>query len=326
MSQKISKEALFNEIKGSLFEFLVSKKLASLNQEELQFLTTIDQNYLKVLGQQDQLVRQYYPEMLAFLSTSADLTVEKLKTYFNEIPRTPRLRGKFSQSALSQDFSEADILVETSQGPKALSLKLNKMNSFVNTKSGGIKSFFLTYFSFLSDDYQESFNQFVDLEFERLGHELHALNDWEYPGHFSFWVSQGKSELPGELNESERDCLKTFYARVASQMHEILSLALNQDKEKFINSLAPLLGFSHPDILQVICFHQFKTQGSSTVEIHSYSDVIPHLQDIKILEFHQTSSVEIKIGSLDLQIRVKPMNKFTTTAIKINCSVRAKQS
>ena len=112
MSQKISKEALFNEIKGSLFEFLVSKKLASLNQEELQFLTTIDQNYLKVLGQQDQLVRQFYPEMLSFLFASADLTVEKLSSYFNEIPRAPRLRGKFSQSALSQDFSEADILMK----------------------------------------------------------------------------------------------------------------------------------------------------------------------------------------------------------------------
>ena len=324
MSQKISKEALFNEIKGSLFEFLVARKLASLNQEELVFLKTIDQNYLKVLGQQDQLVRQFYPEMLPFLNSSAELTVKNLINYLNELPRAPILKGKFSQSAMAFDFTEADLIIETTHGPRPLSMKLNKMNSFVNTKSGGIKSFYVTYFPFLSPTLQDEFNQFVDMEFERMAVELHALNDWHYPGNFSLWIRSGKSELPGELNEVERDCLKRYYARIAQRMHQILSLAQSQDHEAFARSLAPLLGFSHPELLQVICFHLFKTQGESKIEIISFDDVKSYLIASHIMDFNETSSVEIVMGPIELQIRVKPMNKFTTTAIKINCSVKTK--
>jgi hypothetical protein len=324
MSQKNSKEALFNEIKGSLFEFLVARKLASLNQEELVFLNSIDKNYLKVLGQQDQLVRQFYPEMLSFLNSSAEVTVKELINYLKEIPRAPILKGKFSQSAMAYDFTEADLIIETTYGPRPLSLKLNKMNSFVNTKSGGIKSFYLTYFSFLSSLHQDEFNKFVDIEFERMSVELHDLNDWDYPGNFSHWIQKGKSELPGELNEVERDCLKKYYARIAQKMHQILSLAQSQDHEAFARSLAPLLGFSHPELLQVICFHLFKTQGDSKIEIISFDDIQSQLINSKIMDFNDTASVDIVMGPIELQIRVKPMNKFTTTAIKVNCAVKSK--
>jgi hypothetical protein len=326
MSEKISKEALFNEIKGSLFEFLVAKRLASLNHQELQFLQSIDQNYLKVLGQQDQLVRQYYPEMINFLSSSAAAVVEKMIKHFGEIPSSPKLKGKLTQSSLEDDFSDPDLMVEVSGRSLPISLKLNKAHSFVNTKSGGIKSFFSNYFAFISPSFQENFNQFVDQEFNRLALDLHALNDWDYPGDFSFWVHSGKSELPGELDEKERDCLKAFYARIAFKMHDILTSAFLKDHQSFLEALPPLMGFSHPDLIQVICYHQFKTQGEASVEIHSLNEIRPLRSETYIKDFRQTSSVELVVGEIDLQIRVKPMNKFTTTAIKINCSLKPRRS
>ena len=321
MSQNLAnKEALFNEVKGSLFEYLMARRLSKLAGRELEFLESLDKNYLNVLSQQDRMVRQFYPEMLLFLDQVSEMSANHLVEYLGEIPLLPELRGKF------ETLSEADLLLSYSKGEIPLSLKLNKKNSFVNTKSGGIKSFFTHYFSFLALRIQEEFNRLVDQEYNRMAHELHALNDMDYSGSFSAWVSKGKSELPGELEPLERVVLKSFYARIATKMHEILSNAKKAHTSAFISALPRLMGFSNPNILQLICFHDFKSGGSGTVAIHAYSEVKSVLDSVVIQPFNQTSSVELSLGDWSLQIRVKPMNKFTTTAIKINCSVRFKPS
>jgi hypothetical protein len=108
-------------------------------------------------------------------------------------------------------------------------------------------------------------------------------------------------------------------------MHLILSQAKEKDPESFVSSLAPLMGFSSKDILQVIFFHEFPEHEAHSLDIHSYQDLAQELSAVTIKEFAEVSSVEVGVGSWDLQIRVKPMNKFTTTAIKINCSVRTKR-
>jgi hypothetical protein len=46
----INKEALFNEIKGSLFEYLVARNLASYSGIEGSFLKSLDVNYLNLLS------------------------------------------------------------------------------------------------------------------------------------------------------------------------------------------------------------------------------------------------------------------------------------
>jgi hypothetical protein len=155
--------------------------------------------------------------------------------------------------------------------------------------------------------------------------ELHALNDMEYSGNYTSWVKSGKSELPGELTTEERGILKAFYARIAVEIHRILSDAQKLSPKEFSASLPALMGFSTPEILQLVYFHDFKSQGAGSVAIHSYAEVMKWLNNAVILPFAQTSSVEISLGDWALQIRVKPMNKFTTTAIKINCSVKFKQ-
>jgi hypothetical protein len=326
MSQdQTKKEALFNEVKGSLFEYLMGREIALLSNEELKFLDSIDRNYLHVLSQQDRMVRQFYPEMLPFLKNSTRTSVTALTEYLKETPTNPRLMGKFSNSSIGHNTYEADLLIETSKGVLPLSLKLNKKNAFVNTKSGGIKSFFTSYFSNANQKIQLSFNQMVDYEFNRMSHELHAMNDLEYNGDFNNWIKAGKSELPGELNREERNVLKAFYARIAKEMHSILSELYRLGPEAFRADLPALLGFSDQQIIQLICFHDFKSSTAGEVKIHSYEEVIKHLATLVINDFAEISSVEMISSNWSLQIRVKPMNKFTTTAIKINCSVKFKQ-
>jgi hypothetical protein len=319
------KEALFNEVKGSLFEYLVAKEIAVAGNDELSFQRSLDKNYLTVLSQQDRMVRQFYPEMLPFLNQAASLTSKKLIHYLNEVPTAPRVVGKFSNSPLSEELFEADMVVSLTKNSLPVSLKLNKKNAFVNTKSGGIKSFFSQYFSFLDSSVQKNFNQFVDMEFNRMVLELHALHDLEYPGHFNNWVKHGLSELPGELDQESRQILKSYYARIALKMHHIFQEAIKSNAESFKQSLPTLMGFGKENILQVICFHEFPDTNEPTIDIHGFSEVMSQMDQVMIRPFTMISSVEFEIGSWALQVRVKPMNKFTTTAVKINCSVKVKR-
>jgi hypothetical protein len=303
----------------------VAKELSVLGRYELSFQHSLDKNYLHVLSQQDRMIRQFYPEMLSFLLESAKDVSKYLLHYLSEMPSSSKVVGKFSQQGVTSDLHEADLILGLKTGPILVSLKLNKKSSFVNTKSGGVKSFFLHYFPFIDSQVQEEFNQFVDLEFQRMAFELHSLHELDYPGHFHHWVSQGLSELPGDLPLDSRKVLKAYYGRIAQRMHEILSDALSQSRSSFEKSLPSLLGFGRGDILQVIFFHEFSLTQKGEVEIHSMKDLLTELPKVRILEFGSISSVELEIGKWSLQIRVKPMNKFTTTAIKINCSIRVKK-
>lgn len=326
MSQdQTKKEALFNEVKGSLFEYLVAKEIAKKGEEELSFQSSLDRNYLNVLSQQDRMVRQFYPEMLPFLSKVSSLTANTLMESLKEVPKNPKVVGKFSNSTLAQELFEADLVVSTTKGELPISLKLNKKNAFVNTKSGGIKSFFTQYFSFLETVIQQKFNLFVDLEFNRMAYEVHALYELDYPGNFDLWVKKGFSELPGELNPEAREILKAYYARIAQEMHNILTDGYKHNPEAFKTSLPALMGFGSHEILQVICFHEFPSDENAVIDIHSYQEVESELSKLALKPFNNISSVEVEMGSWSLHIRVKPMNKFTTTAIKINCSVRVKR-
>jgi hypothetical protein len=320
------KEALFNEVKGSLFEYLVAKEVAMKGTAELTFQQSLDRNYLTVLSQQDRMVRQFYPEMLPFLNSVSKLTCSALIDYLKEIPESPRVVGKFSNSSISEELQEADLVVNLQDRILPVSLKLNKKNAFVNTKSGGVKSFFTQYFPFIDSAVQNKFNQLVDLEFNRMAYELHALHDLEYPGHFKLWVKKGFSELPGELDSESRAILKAYYARIAEDMYRIFEEAFLANPEAFRASLPALMGFGKESILQVICFHEFPDALDPLIEIHSYPDVQAELHKTKVKPFTSISSVEFDIGNWALQVRVKPMNKFTTTAIKINCSVKVKRS
>jgi hypothetical protein len=325
MQGQVKKEALFNEVKGSLFEYLVASELAKTGKIELDFQRSIDRNYLNVLSQQDRMVRQFYPEMLPFLQEASKRAVKSILDFLGEVPVSLKLVGKFSNSPAHQEIHEADLLLGTNSGDLPLSLKLNKKHAFVNTKSGGIKSFFFQYFPFILPELQEDFNRFVDREFTRMASELHQIHDIEYSGDFQLWIGLGLSELPGELDPPSRSILKNYYARIAKRMHEIFKLMINDQPEAFQSALPTLLGFSSPSIIQVIYFHTFPEDQESVIDIHNWNELSHELKKVQLKEFGEISSVEFQIGNWDLQVRVKPMNKFTTTAMKINCSVKVKR-
>jgi hypothetical protein len=67
-----------------------------------------------------------------------------------------------------------------------------------------------------------------------------------------------------------------------------------------------------------------KSDGEPYLHIHELASHA--LGSARLLPFENVSSVELDIEGDLLQIRVKPMNKFTTTAIKINCSVKFKKA
>jgi|SRR5690606_321571 len=323
MSGQINKEALFNEVKGSLFEYLVAHKLAQSSNIEIDFIQNIDKNYLTVLGQQDRMVRQFYPEMGTFLNEASLDCHEKIVSKYGKVWVDIKLLGKLTNSQLQDDFKETDLLLTSKTGEQTLlSLKLNKKNSFVNTKSAGVRSFLTHYFPFLDHSLQNEFSKVIDLEFVAMSDALHRLHDLEYSGSFHQWVGAGLSELPGDLPEADREVLKKYYAKIARKLHEILVDALFIHRELFIKSLFPLMGFSDSRIVQVICFHDFKSKGESLVEIHDFNDVSD--SQIIIREFKETASIEVESSLWVLQIRIKPMNKFTTTAMKVNCSVKFK--
>lgn len=327
MSQdQTKKEALFNEVKGSLFEFLVARELARVSFQEEEFLQSLDKNYLNVLTQQDRMVRQFYPEMTDFLNVVSIASAKKLIEHLGFAPKKPKLLGKLVNSGTNSEWHEADLLLDGKSGTLPVSLKLNKKSAFVNTKSGGIKSFFSQYFSFLPLSVQSKFNQLVDMEFNRMAIDLHAFHQMEYEGNFHAWVRRGFSELPGELGPEEREILKRYYARIASELHNHLSSGVKSHPKEFAESLYPLLGFSSPEIMQLICFHDFKNKSFvPEIDIHSFSEVESSLKNLTLEPFGNISSVEFTLGDWNLQVRIKPMNKFTTTAIKMNCSVKVKR-
>lgn len=319
------KEALFNEVKGSLFEYLVARELAIAGRDELSFQKSLDKNYLTVLAQQDRMVRQFYPEMFKFLTSAGKASGKALLEYYKEAPTKVKVVGKFSNSIQAEDLHEADLVLNFGEKISPVSLKLNKKNAFVNTKSGGIKSFFKSYFSYIDPEIQEKFNSFVDFEFNRMANDLHSHHDMIFDGNWSKWVKTGLSELPGELDQESRLILKNYYARIAKEMHKTFETIYKNHPAEFKSSLPALIGFGSHDILQLIYFHDFP-ELNGQIDIHSYDDLRSELDHLVIKPFDDVSSVEFSIGRWDLQVRVKPMNKFTTTAIKINCSVRVKRS
>jgi len=322
LKKDINKEALFNEIKGSLFEFLVARNMAVICDREGDFLTSIHSSYLNVLSKQDFMMRSFYAEMASFLQRSSLETAQFILKNLSEKPSAIRLQGKISEEPEEANFGEADILLFHENKITPLSLKLTKKNSYINTKSAGVRSFFRSYFPFIDEQVQDQFNEKVDFEFNQLAFDLHTMNDLVFDGSFKQWVAAGKSELPGELTIEEREVLKKYYSRLSFFLYEELDKALRKNAELFLDSCLKLMGFQSQEIIQIICFHDFFQGKENEIFFNSIKNMSLKSNDISLKKFQHTASVDIKLSSVDLQIRIKPMNKFTTTAMKVNCAVR----
>lgn len=318
------KEAIFNEIKGSLFEYLTAREIARLNNCELSFLKNLPDHYQQVLEQQDHMTREMYPELVGHLPAWAHSTASEFLKHITFDWKEISLTGQLIHTDVGSKNAEADFILHGLADHK-VSLKLNKKAGSVNTKSGGIKSFFITYFSSpISEELQNNFNQFVDSEFSVLRFELMEIAGLKTETTWVEWRKAGLSELPGELPQDMRERLHSFYARVSCELRIGLEKISIQYPATFQDGLLQLCGFGEKEMTQVICFHDI--HGAHPIEVkvlvHSEQDLKQRISRYSWRKTPNTASVELQLDEWILQIRIKPMNKFTTTAIKMNCSLR----
>ncbi|MBY0515494.1 MAG: hypothetical protein K2P81_01200 [Bacteriovoracaceae bacterium] len=311
-----NKEALFNEIKGSLFEYLCAYEVAKISKIEASFLKNLPQTYQRVLEQQDHMTRELYPELVSFLPLWSKQVALKITQVYKA-----QIKNVTLTAQLQSVHHEADFLINE----KPVSLKLNKLHGSVNTKSGGIKSFLTQYFEAPQvSDWQQSYNQLVDAEFAIMRSTLHEMAGLEEDDSWQNWRMKGLSELPGELPLEMREVMHSFYARLASELDLVLKKISSSYPQVFSLGLARLCGFGERELLQVICFHEINGKNPEKVEVraHDMQMVEEKIAKMSWRDFQNTASCEINLGDWPMQIRIKPMNKFTTTAIKINCSLR----
>ncbi|MGZ3787224.1 MAG: hypothetical protein ACXVLQ_01805 [Bacteriovorax sp.] len=335
-SNQIQKEAILNEFKGNLFEFLVAQGLACRSMIEDQFLLSLPIEFKLKLASYEEAIRTHEPRLLSKLPVLAGLTVKKIWdeinlsqcefTHWNVI-------GKMVATNDNDVWNETDIVgtYKTNEGENkklALSLKLSKDHSYTNTKSAGVKSFLTKYFSLFGQDaleLQKELNAEVDESFLMMGYRLYSMADLEFSGSFNSKWSERYSELPGELSGEMSCIVHENYHRVALKLSSILERLKKRDPQMFFDSLYALCGFGHAEIIQVNCFHQ--DYDLKEINIKKFDELFLTakkectLQPIKNL----ASSVDIVLGKMTLQVRVKPMNKFTTAAYKINCSIKVKE-
>jgi len=325
MSYGSRKEALLNEYKGNLFEFLVSKEISHLFSFEVQFLSQFDQKAFETLTQQEDFIRNFFPEYLEFLPMSAKYCAQKLINVLDvNSCQGVEVVGKMQASKSNQEtYSEVDLILKCKSDINC-SLKLSRQSSFVNTKSAGIKSFFEKYFQYKDiSNIQAGFTFDWNLEYEIFARNLHKAIDLEYTQLFENWQQNRSEVLPGELNQDLKLILYDFYEKMNEKLSKILQELYHRDKDQFKKSLMPLIGFSKSNIVQVCLFYTKKQQSLTCkeIQVHAWDDVLKALDSELIFKVNKTN-IEICSMGLTIQIRMKPMNTFIQKGYKVNCSVK----
>lgn len=329
-------ESLINECKGNIFEFLVTQKLARHFKSEDKFLLALPKDFRHRFSFYEEVIRKFDPHLIGQLNIMSQKAVDELLLY--SIFKRPgnfefQVIGKMVATNDNQLWNETDVVVKNSYDNEEtdyyLSLKLTKDHSYTNTKSAGVKSFLEKYFSEFknrSSDHQQALNAEVDESFLMMGHRLYDILGEEFHGQFDARWSAVYSELPGELPEELREIVLNNYHRVAKKLRASLEDLYLYAPATFYQSLFSLCGYGSKEIIQVQCSHAGGDLKS--VEIKSFFDLFSgDHNEIKINQLGTNgSSFDIEFEKFNLQIRIKPMNKFTTAAYKVNCSIKLKNN
>jgi len=327
------KEAFINEYKGNLFEYLVGLQLARENDVESLFHKGLQTQLKKRLVDYEKMLRREDRDLLKELPILAEHASIAIGSKVQEKINDLRVVGKIAGGVNEIGLKEADLLVKTTTNRLIpISIKLCKANSYINTKSGGVKSFFKTYFyeEFGKDALkeQDSLNKFLGEEFVKMGAEMYRLANIVYNPKKPFgpeWESAGLSHLPGQLPKELKGPLFHFYHQVISKIHHVFLTFEQKKPGGFKNALYPLAGFSVQNILQVHCHHKEDEEGKryQLEKCEVFDQELNEKEELVILDvISGGASFELVWGPLKLQVRVKPMNVFTVPGLKINCSVK----
>lgn len=306
-----NKDALLNEYKGYLFEFLVARELISLNGLK-PLEKSLSENSLSILQQQESFVRNEFPELLIKLPVLARHLAHNIQNFFGAIDDVA-LVGKQNSSLKNGAFSEGDILIKSQAQQYSLSIKLAKTGLPTNTKSSGLLSIFSKYFK--APQVQEKFNGFLETEFDMMARDLHDIYNIEYDSSFQQWKNNHLPLLPGELGRDARDRLHKYYHLLAGEIFRQLHSLQRKDSD-FMAGLSLLAGFSNNITIQFICVYE---DHYHLKEIRREdSDFIKDLRDMRLSK----SSIIVEMLHGKIFMRVKPMNTFISKAYKLNIATQ----
>ena len=319
-------QAYLNEYKGNLFEYLVALELAKKFHLQSQFTQSLGPNQWNLLQHYEREVRKLQPQLSQSLPLLAEATAEAYATSLDTLSSSSisqiQLRGKTRAKGGKGRSDEGDLSLCIDGEPHLISLKLGRADSFVNTKSGGIKSFIAEYFSpFQSEWQQRELNQYLRDSHLRMGEELYHQRQLHFTGEWDEqWRESGQSELPGELSPTLRPIVYDHYRRVATKLYEILWSFYQRDARNFRLCLFPLLGFTRK-LTQIKVYHRQH-------QLHSIA-VLSREAILRLLNSMEWNLEDVKRGFFHIdfeqhrfQLRLKPMNKFTAEALKVNCSLK----
>lgn len=327
-------EALLNEYKGNLYEFLVAKALSRSFGLEETFLSKLSDDVFGMLSVQEGFIRSYYPALIGDLNALALEMANELSLiacealYLESRFCDVILVGKISDEALRQKYGEADLLlIKSDASALPLSIKLSRKDSYVNSKSAGVKSFLSKYFSsfFEIGLVQEKFNDSFDQTYRTMAWNLQELKGLEPDFEFKSWKDHGFSELPGSLDD---EC-RALFLRELSSMNNLLYDCMNElferDPKQFKTSLLPLIGITSPSMVQATTYYEKNERGGySGVRNHieSARDILLNLRVLELINNKNKTSFDIIFEDRVLQIRLKAMNKFTAKGYKVNCAFK----
>ncbi len=320
-------ENLSNEYKGNLFEYLVAEELARTFHLESYFYPAIPVSYRQVLQSYSQNLQKINGSILTALPSLAKIVAATISTSL----KTTKFKNILLIGKVENSYNEADLLLVTEKGEQLpLSLKLCKANSYINTKSGGVKSFFAKYFSAFSEAelIQLLFEKKIISEFETMvtafKQELSLSSDIPTLKLKEALIAKGISLLPGELPEVLQSKVLHYYyainAFILDKMYELYT----KDRTKFLAALFPLWGMSRQSLYQVFVLHE--SYRLSSIKIQQQAELAENLDK---LVFHKEAKVEKSFFEMEtpnfiFQVRVKPMNEYLVPSLKINCSLKVR--
>ncbi|PJB53939.1 MAG: hypothetical protein CO099_04455 [Bdellovibrio sp. CG_4_9_14_3_um_filter_39_7] len=319
-------EALINELKGTLFEFRLAQELAQHFNLLPLFISQLPPELTARLQHYEMWLRQNDRALLKGLIDLGKQTSLKLIEHLDFSPENIVLTGKEQQS----EWGEGDLCLIQGNRKQFISLKLCKDHAFVNTKSGGIKSFVEKYFgdSFGVPAFegQKKISEELDQSFHLLGQQLyHQYDLGDFQGTFDErWPTEWL--LPGQLPPEAREFIFQHYGRMIQALWRVLSQLNDISHAQFVHCLYPLFGFAHGEVLQLICYHGEEGENKYQLKKIVIRDKDYISGQLECLELkapkNDLASMEWIMGELAFQLRVKPMNKINAQALKVNCSLK----
>jgi hypothetical protein len=129
--------------------------------------------------------------------------------------------------------------------------------------------------------------------------------------------------LPGKLPDHLQKILYQHYYRICLKLQKIFMTIYQQSSEEFLQGLWALCGLTDANLWQIIWQYESQDQASGKLGILNRQRLKLNSNDLSLTEVIQDgASFSVRFGGGELQIRVKPMNVFTTPAMKINCAIK----